>query len=508
MPIFVSRFSTERVAGANLQSVRGRGNEEEGRSRASRVAERNRSERADEIAPGRAARTRDRGELPVATQQADDVRSRLQVGADRTVNRRPAASTRAASQSGTSARSITTKSEDDASGTVNFAARRPTSAGVGIERSRAGRDIERPGRLGDEGGGTSPALSRFEGLRAAAQQLRSGAVRNGLSEATATGRNGNQVVGTSQSKDDASGTVDFAARRPTSAGVGIERSRAERDIERPGRLGDEGGTSPTLSRFEGLRAAVQQLRSVAARNGLSEATATGRNSNQVAGTRRQLDPAVAEAIDRFENLRPVAREGRPRGRAGALEAAGIPAGEATQGRGRVWGSGLEGLPTVRTPETPGLDRETDARIRLVANASRQAGAAAFREAETTPAPTAEQISRANTTEEIRDNLQTEIREVERGLLRDVDTQNRAITRQTVQNAQQASEQRRESEIQSNNAETRELRTEERRLKRELAATEREIRQRQSETARVQSGAGSNTAAAAGALGSRVNILAA
>ncbi len=419
MPIFVSRFSTERVAGANLQSVRGRGNEEEGRSRASRVAERNRSERADEIAPGRAARTRDRGELPVATQQADDVRSRLQVGADRTVNRRPAASTRAASQSGTSARSITTKSEDDASGTVNI-----------------------------------------------------------------------------------------AARRPTSAGVGIERSRAERDIERPGRLGDEGGTSPTLSRFEGLRAAVQQLRSVAARNGLSEATATGRNSNQVAGTRRQLDPAVAEAIDRFENLRPVAREGRPRGRAGALEVAGIPAGEATQGRGRVWGSGLEGLPTVRTPETPGLDRETDARIRLVANASRQAGAAAFREAETTPAPTAEQISRANTTEEIRDNLQTEIREVERGLLRDVDTQNRAITRQTVQNAQQASEQRRESEIQSNNAETRELRTEERRLKRELAATEREIRQRQSETARVQSGAGSNTAAAAGALGSRVNILAA
>ena len=417
MPIFVSRFSTERVAGANLQRVRGRGNEEEDRSRASRVAERNRSERADEIAPGRAARTRDRGELPVATQQADDVRSRLQVGADRTVNRRPAASTRAAAQSGTSARSVTTQSEDDASG-----------------------------------------------------------------------------------------TVDFAARRPAPAGVGIERSRAERDVKRPGRLGNEGGTSPALSRFEGLGAAAQQLRSGAARNGLSEATATGRNGNRVAGTRRQLDPAVAEAVDRFENLRPVAREGRPRGRAGAVEAAGIPAGEATQGRGR--GNGLEGLPTVRTPETPGLDRETDARIRLVANASRQAGAAAFREADTTPAPTADQISRANTTEEIRDNLQAEIREVERGLLRDADTQNRAITRQTAQNAQQASEQRRESEIQSNNAETRELRTVERRLERQLAATEREIRQRQSETARVQSGAGSNTAAAAGALGSRVNILAA
>ena len=496
MPIFVSRFSTERVAGANLQRVRGRGNEEEDRSRASRVAERNRSERADEIAPGRAARTRDRGELPVATQQADDVRSRLQVGADRTVNRRPAASTRAAAQSGTSARSVTTQSEDDASGTVDFAARRLAPAGVGIERSRAERDIQRLGRLGNEGG-TSPVLSRFEGLRAAAQQLRSGAARNGLSEATATGRNGNQVAGTSQSEDDASGTVDFAARRPAPAGVGIERSRAERDVNRPGRLGNEGGTSPALSRFEGLGAA---------RNGLSEATATGRNGNRVAGTRRQLDPAVAEAVDRFENLRPVAREGRPRGRAGAVEAAGIPAGEATQGRGR--GNGLEGLPTVRTPETPGLDRETDARIRLVANASRQAGAAAFREADTTPAPTADQISRANTTEEIRDNLQAEIREVERGLLRDADTQNRAITRQTAQNAQQASEQRRESEIQSNNAETRELRTVERRLERQLAATEREIRQRQSETARVQSGAGSNTAAAAGALGSRVNILAA
>ena len=98
--------------------------------------------------------------------------------------------------------------------------------------------------------------------------------------------------------------------------------------------------------------------------------------------------------------------------------------------------------------------------------------------------------------------------MERGLLRDVDTQNRAITRQTVQNAQQASEQRRESEIQSNKAETRELRTEERRLERQLVAIEREIRQRQSETARVESGAGSNTATVAGALGSRVNILAA
>ena len=88
---------------------------------------------------------------------------------------------------------------------------------------------------------------------------------------------------------------------------------------------------------------------------------------------------------------------------------------------RGQGNRLEGLPTAQTPETPALDRETDARIRLVANAAR--GNTAFGEVDDAAAPTAEQISRANTTEEIRDNLQAETREVERGLLRDAGTQN-------------------------------------------------------------------------------------
>jgi hypothetical protein len=77
MPIFVSRFSTERVAGANLQRVWGRGNEQVDRKAASSVRELRQSERAREATPGRAAQTRDRGELPIATQQADEVRTRL-----------------------------------------------------------------------------------------------------------------------------------------------------------------------------------------------------------------------------------------------------------------------------------------------------------------------------------------------------------------------------------------------------------------------------------------------
>jgi hypothetical protein len=397
MPIFVSRFSTARVAGANLQRVRARGNEQEA---ASSVTERRQSERARETTPGRAAQTRGRGELPVATQQADDVRTRLQVGADRTGSRIEAGRT---------------ATSEENTPTTSVAARRPASAGVGIERSRAERDIQRPGRLGQD-------------------------------------------------------TVNPAASR-------------------------------ALSRFEGLRETARQQRTPATGNAQVDGADTRGRGN--AAAQRQLDPAVAEAVDRFENLRTVAREGRPRGRAGAAEAAGRPAPEA---RGGGPGNRLEGLPTAQTPETPALDRETDARIRLVANAAR--GNSAFRDVDNAPAPTAEQISRANTTEEIRDNLRADTREVERGLLRDADTQNQANTRQTIQNAQQAAEQRRDSEVQSNTAETRELRTEGRRLERQLAATDREIRQRQSETARVRSGAGRNTAAAAGPLGSRVNILAA
>jgi chromosome segregation ATPase len=144
----------------------------------------------------------------------------------------------------------------------------------------------------------------------------------------------------------------------------------------------------------------------------------------------------------------------------------------------------------------------------VVNASRGNGATTFRDADNATAPSAEQISRANTTEEIRNNLQGNSREIQRGLLRDADTQTRANTRQAANTAQRTNENRRESQVQSNTAETRELRTQERRLERELAQTESEIRQRQTDSARVQSGAGGNPAAAAAALGARVNILAA
>ncbi len=241
--------------------------------------------------------------------------------------------------------------------------------------------------------------------------------------------------------------------------MGSVRSRADREVDRPGRLGQE-------------------------------------PANRV----------TQQALDRFAQLRAVARGERG-------QAAG--AGNARRA--------LSELPDVGTLQTPPLNREIDARIRLVANRNRarpevepEPQAAVPREAATAAepavaqaadqAPTAVEISRANTTEEIRENLQENTREVERGLRRDADQQARVNTRQTARAAAQAGEARREREIGSNEAATRELRTEERRLEQELVQTQREIRNLGNRTNRIQGPANRSTSATAAAIGTQVDLL--
>ncbi len=81
MPIFVSRFSAERVAGASLQRVRSRGEEGEDRLRTERTRQERRTERTreeEEDRQGRAAPVRTREALLVRNQRADLLLARLQ----------------------------------------------------------------------------------------------------------------------------------------------------------------------------------------------------------------------------------------------------------------------------------------------------------------------------------------------------------------------------------------------------------------------------------------------
>jgi hypothetical protein len=172
------------------------------------------------------------------------------------------------------------------------------------------------------------------------------------------------------------------------------------------------------------------------------------------------------------------------------------------------------FPTANRTETPAMDRGQDANIRLLASRSR--GRAAIEQAvtpeemavarEAVATPTAEQISRANTTEEIRTNLQAETRVVGTELQTAAARQSEETASRIARATEQAGQERQEETVGTNQGELRELRTEERQLERELAQTEREIRSRQNENARMQTGASASPAAAAATLGSRLNIL--
>lgn len=121
-------------------------------------------------------------------------------------------------------------------------------------------------------------------------------------------------------------------------------------------------------------------------------------------------------------------------------------------------------------------------------------------------PTAEQISRANTTPEIRENLRADVRDVARGLTRDAARETRENTQETAQIASEVSETRREDVRRESQDQVRELETEMRQLQRELQETERDIRQQRNRAQRTDSSAARSTAATAAAIGSGIDIL--
>lgn len=185
--------------------------------------------------------------------------------------------------------------------------------------------------------------------------------------------------------------------------------------------------------------------------------------------------ALNQAISRFAHLR-----------------------EAVRGNG---GQGVQNRDNANTSrnagvaEVPRLNQGLDVRIRQGARAKE------------TDRPTPEQISQANTTPEIRASLQSDSREVARGLTRDVAVQTRESTLRTAQSAAQSAQSQREDVQQTSQGEVRELQIEQRQLERELRQTEREIRQQRNQALRADNPVSQGTVSTAAAIGSNVNILA-
>ena len=318
----------------------------------------------------------------------------------------------------------------------------------GLRPTREERD--RPGRVGGNG------QDRRAERTAPSEENRGRAVGKTGAEAlpastqradTLQERLQAQTAGQGTGGEQASRRGQVQAQRTPPPGVGAVRTRADEGIERPGRLDPRRG-----------------------------------------------NPGIQQALGRFERLR------------GAAQGVRAGAGRAEEVRAN--------LPEPTAPQTPPLDRGTDAQIRLLASQVRgnaggggRAQAATLQTGGVTERPTATEISRANTTPEIRENLEADVRQVSQGLQRDVATQMAANTRETGRAAAEALETRIGREVSSGAVETRELRTEERRLERELRETQRELRSEENRMSRLAGSTSRSTATTAAAIGTQVNILA-
>ncbi len=259
-----------------------------------------------------------------------------------------------------------------------------------------------------------------------------------------------------RSEDSRSGQETSRPTLPTQAtlpGVSTVSTRAERSASaKVGRLDQARGESraqATLSRFEGLRNA-------------SPATTGITRSAEVSQSFRDI-PANA---DSFSGLR--ARQ---------------------------------------------LNAEVDASIRLLrsnGNASDSSAAQTdtqgLPEPEEIRRPNAEQISRANTTPEIQNNLRQDSSEIERGLRVDAEIQSQANLRQTARTAELTAETRRESKADANDRQIRDLSIQERQLEQGLRATQSEIRNLNNENNRLESSSASAKSSTAANLANRTSLI--
>lgn len=385
MPIFTSRFSSNRVAGASLQRVR---------------------------------------------TQANQTVERVQTG-----------QTRQTRNTSNNRQTAETQSQRQTERTQNTDRTETTSRAEETERSNL--------------------LARSQRAESLAERLQNRRT-NGRSEATAQTATESATTPTQQERSTQTQRTQVEPARPErQPGVGTVRTRADNDVERPGRL-----------------------------------------------SRTPANPVREQQLTQFASLRSAARGGNTR-----------QADDRAQNRGQT--------------DVPGLNRQVDGRIRLLASnirgrqnapglAARQEigqanetptatvppQAATLATTATQPAPpSAEDISRANTTPEIQENLQQDTREVAQGLSRDAIRQTQANTQRFAQNSERAAENQSEAVQRESQREVRQLQTQERELERDLQQTQQDIRSQRGRAQRATSAASSSTSSAAAAIGSGFNILA-
>lgn len=257
-------------------------------------------------------------------------------------------------------------------------------------------------------------------------------------------------------------------RLQTPIGVGIRRTEADEDVERPGRL-NRAPANPIRERqldgFARLRAVASGI--LSQRNNRSQPSANN--------IQNQTEDRTQALNNRRQN----------------------------QGRGLARGQGVaerQGAITIQTP----TEQQTPLAIQAT---TRQTPSLLAPQVATPESPSAEAISRANTTEEIRKNLQQDAGEVARGLTRDSTRQLQETTQQTAQNAERVAENQRTETQTEGREEIRELEVEERQLERELQQTQQNIRQERIRVQQSQSSASRSTTSSAAAIGTQVNILA-
>jgi hypothetical protein len=217
--------------------------------------------------------------------------------------------------------------------------------------------------------------------------------------------------------------------------------------------------------------------------------------------RETVGPAIQNALDRFAGLRSV-REGVARVETrlqGTVDRDSTGVALLAADREDTTALANAAPPaqasTQDALQTRGVDRAADASIRLLA-AQNARGAGAV------------EMSRANTTEEIRENLQTDSSRIERGLRADADEQARENVRTAAGAAETAGERNRAQTVAESERQVRDLRSEAQSLQRELQATQREIRTLQNDARRARSPAAGATTRTAAGLANRVDILAA
>ena len=399
MPVFVSRFSPNRVARANLQRIRSQSNQANERA-ASNISRR--EQRQSERSQGsnntrQQVAERVRETLLARTQAGQRIAQQVQTTATQSnttasTTQQTSSQTTTASPQATSSTSTTQTREAQQSPRESVQARLQTPPGVGATRTRADNDVERPGRLN-----RTPANPLREQILNGFARLR----------ALASGR-------INQSNDTQQTTQSANAN---------------------------GRTNRTEARARFLASNIQQIQ--------------------------------ARRVDQQSTERPNVTNAQNTDTTPLQSATQSPAPE------------TRAQSATQTPVT--IQPPT-----------------AVQPAET---PTAEEISRANTTEEIRDNLQQDASEISRGLTRDATRQLQQTTQQTAQNAERASENQRDEVETESRTEIRELETQERQLARELQQTQQDIRQERIQVQRAQSSASRSTTSSAAAIGSNVNILA-